>query len=213
MGSLWWEKPRGLWNSGIPGVWRWGQRTFAPTELPLVRVPGGPPTPPARGRCEAGRWEGPASACRHRSRAHTVQQKGGRRGGEGVRGPQSLPEMPHNVTALCWRSSAHGQTRLALDLVSLCFRCGLCKQPTVGFCPLIQPDKFGPLLRALNPFMCKTIADTLRFEYSILFCAYVCLTWWWGVPVFPATFCTDSVVGFVYQSFHFPLNQPQHLKK
>lgn len=142
-------------NSGIPRVRDGGQRTFPPQALahesplcPEHRLS-------ARGPCESGKWEGPtASRC---------PSKGP------IEWGALAPCRRHpTMSPLSGRSLSGGRTRLALHpLVSLCFRCGFCKQPPVGFCLLIQLDKFYSLVGALNPLLCNIIVDILRFEYTI----------------------------------------------
>lgn len=122
----------------------------------------------------------------------TPPQGSGRMGG--------LSPLRHPTTSpLSGRSSSGGRTRLALHpLVSLCFRCGFCKQPPVGFCLLIQLDKFYSLVGALNPLLCNIIVDILRFEYTILFLLVFLFHSFRAGGFFP----TGSVVGF--ESFFPP---------
>lgn len=190
-------------NSGIPGVRRWGAENLP---SPGARTHEGPLCPyhrlSARGHCEAGKREGPTWAGQGRAPQppDDTPQGSGRMGG--------LSPLRHPTTSpLSGRSSSGGRTRLALHpLVSLCFRCGFCKQPPVGFCLLIQLDKFYSLVGALNPLLCNIIVDILRFEYTVLFLLVFLFHSFRAGGFFP----TGSVVGF--ESFFPPLDEPQHLK-
>ena len=150
---------------------------------------------------------GPPCPDPHLSAEATVKQQGGKVLPGRIRaGAHSLQMTPQGsnrmgdlsplrhptMSPLSGRSSSGGRTRLALhSLVSLCFRCGFCKQPPVGFCLLIQLGKFCSLVGALNPLLCNIIVDILRFEYTILFLlVFVSLVS--GRVFFPA----HSVVGF-----------------
>ena len=153
-------------NSGIPGVRGEGQRTFPPRALAHVRVPCVPTTacqPEAPVRQESGKV--PPGWIRAGPTASRCPSKGPIEWGA-----LALCQRHPTMSPLSGRSSSGGRTRLALHpLVSLCFRCGFCKQPPVGFCLLIQLDKYYSLVGALNPLLCNIIVDILRFEYTILF--------------------------------------------
>lgn len=78
-----------------------------------------------------------------------------------------------------------GRPDLIQLCVSLCFSCGFCKQPIVGFYFLIQLDKiFCSFIGALNPFTCNKISNIWLWMYYYFLLMFVCPTCSGDFPLF-----------------------------
>lgn len=157
-------------SSGIPGVWRWGQRR----RWLCLPPPGKVPRRVAPGALAAdlpSQWSSPqvlptlhcqetgsGRALGLSEQAGSPWSPGHSQGCQWKRGRSGGGNLWHPLMSLLTPEGAWhtGRPDVTLTFLCLCFWCGFCKQPIVGFYFLIQLDKFCSFLGAFNRFTCHS---------------------------------------------------------